>query len=105
VFFDVPCHYKKTPFRNYPILRGEYLLQRLKDFQVKVSLFTIMTTQTNNCTHLGKLKNCLTRHGKLKKFFFMKDTSRNLTNEMKGDVTFENPSTRASNSAKRVYMN
>jgi hypothetical protein len=41
IFLEFRFHDKKTPPRNYPILRGSYLWQRLKDFQVKVSFFTI----------------------------------------------------------------
>jgi len=35
---------------------------------------------------LGKLKNCSMRHGQLKKCC-VKDTSRNITDEMKRDIT------------------
>jgi hypothetical protein len=44
VFFEVCRHGQKARPRNYPILWGREIEQRLKKFQGKVSSFAIMTT-------------------------------------------------------------
>ena len=85
VFFEFRRQDKKNRLQNYPVLRGRYFQQRLKEFQGKDSSFPIMKTQISNCRDFGNLRNCLIRNGKLK--FCVQNTSRNLPHKMKRNVT------------------